>query len=88
LSPGETDSGPPRFSLIFDLESRAGALTKDCYITNGFAERDVGAVYSRPGFVTYKSALNTTGQGLIIGTNTGTAAMWVVEAGRLYSGVA
>jgi len=77
-----------RFSMLFDLESRDGGLTKDALITNGFAEKDTSSVFLRPGVATYKAALNTTGQAVLVGTATTSAAMWVVSGGILYSGVA
>jgi len=77
-----------RFSFIADLESADGSLTKDALITNGFVEKDVAAVFMRPGTTLYKAALNTSGQAILTGTGTGTNSMWVVEGGKLYSGVA
>jgi hypothetical protein len=82
------DSIGKRMSMIFNLESRAGGLTKDCFITNGFAEPEENAVYMRPGVTLYKTSAGTRGQAVLTGTATNSAGMWVVTDAKLFSGVA
>lgn len=81
---------PPRLSLATDLRSRAGSLSKDALITNGFVETKAGKkrVYFRPGlddppFPDW-NVYGANGQALITGKDgSGNSVMYTVTHGTI-----